>query len=288
MKKIKNWLPHTLYILAVTIFFLYYLFPSDTLKDFITSTLNKTLPDINITINDIKPAFPPGLTLYKIDLYHQENLIFLMDKIRITPGLLSLIRPELTFFLKGKAYGGTIQGKLEIAKKELEPRVMIDGHLSGIQTQNISVLKKLTGRKLGGILGGRISYVNQKSSWGTLNAQLSLSDCIVELLTPVFNLTSFTFEKVDIEAVVNNQNVHVKQCVLKGTQMDGNISGSITLKQPWGKSIVRLGGTIKPHPSFLATLGKDLPAEVLPKKLFSKNGLPMRFSGTLDEPNFSF
>ncbi|MFO7972647.1 MAG: hypothetical protein R6U40_12985, partial [Desulfobacterales bacterium] len=51
-----------------------------------------------------------------------------------------------------------------------------------------------------------------------------------------------------------------------------------------GQSYLKLSGTIKPQPLFLEKLGNDFPANLLPKKIFGKNGLHIRIYGTLDNP----
>jgi hypothetical protein len=58
----------------------------------------------------------------------------------------------------------------------------------------------------------------------------------------------------------------------------------VSLKNTPGQSYLKLSGRIKPHPLFIETLGNDLPANLLPKEIFGKNGFRIRIYGTLDNP----
>jgi len=282
MKNTRKWLPYFLFILAVTAFFIYYLFPTDKIKDYITFHLNKTYPGIHITVDYVKPAFPPGLKLYNVNFFHAPNPLFTVDQIKIAPGLLSLFRSKVIFFFKGRPYTGVLEGKGEFTKHR--PEVMIDGKLSGIQIKEISAIKDFTGRNISGVLDGNFTYRNQKESGDHLKAELVISDGQLELATPLLQMESIPFKKIATDLVMKNMNLQIKKCIMNGDQMDGRISGSVSLKNTPGQSYLKLSGRIKPHPLFIETLGNDLPANLLPKEIFGKNGFRIRIYGTLDNP----
>lgn len=284
MNNTRKWLPYFLFILAVTAFFIYFLFPSDKIKNLITVHFNKTCPGINIAVDYVKPAFPPGLRLYNVNFYHTHDPLFRMEQIKITPGLLSLFRSKIIFCFKGSAYTGILEGKGEFT--ENGPEVMIDGKLSGIRIKKISAIKDFIGRNISGVLDGNFTYRNQKESGDNLKTEFVISNGQLELLTPLFQLESLPFKKITAELAIKNMNLQIKKCIIHGDQMDGSISGFVTLKNPPGQSYLKLSGTIKPHPLFLEELGNDLSANLLPKKIFGKNGIHIRIYGTLDNPRF--
>jgi type II secretion system protein N len=207
-----------------------------------------------------------------------------MKQIKISPGLLSLFRSKIKFFFKGSAYTGMLEGKGEFTKNT--PEVMIDGKLSGIRIKEISAIKDFIGREISGVLDGNFTYRNKKESGNNLKAELIISNGQLELVTPLLQLESLAFKKITAELAMKNMNLNIKKCILTGDQMDGSISGSVTLKNTPGQSYLKLSGTIKPHPLFLEKLGNDLPANLLPKKIFGKNGVKIRIYGTLDTPRF--
>jgi type II secretion system protein N len=282
MNNTRKWLPYFLFILGVTAFFIYFLFPSDKLKNYITVHVNKTYPGINIKVEQVKPAFPPGLRLYNVNFYHIHDPLFKMEQIKISPGWLSLFRTKIIFFFKGSAYTGMLEGRGEFTKNT--PELMIDGKLSGIRIKEISAIKDVIGRNISGVLDGNFTYRNEKESGKDLKAELVISNGQLELVTPLLQLESLAFKKITAELAMNNMNLTIKKCIITGDQMDGTISGSVTLKNTPGQSYLKLSGTIKPHPLFIEKLENDLPANLLPKKIFSKNGVKIRIYGTLDNP----
>jgi len=284
MKNTRKWLPYFLFILAVTAFFIYYLFPSDKIKSLIMFNLNKTYPDIHIAVDHVKPAFPPGLRLYNVNFFHTDNPLFTVEQIKIAPGLLSLFRSKIIFFFKGSAYTGILEGKGEFTKNR--PEVMIDGKLSGIQIKEISAIKDFTGRNISGVLDGKFTYRNEKEFGDNLKAELAISGGQLEMVTPLLQMESITFKKITADLVMKNMNLQIKKCIINGDQMDGSISGSVTLKNTPGQSYLKLSGKIKLHPLLIEKLGNDLPENLMSKKIFGKNGVHIRIYGTLDNPRF--
>ena len=282
MNNTRKWLPYFLFILGLTAFFIYFLFPSDKMKKFITVQVNKTYPGITISVDRVKPAFPPGLRLYDVNFYHTHDSLFRMEQIKIAPGLLSLFRSKIIFFFNASAYTGILEGRGELTKNR--PEIMVDGKLSGIQIKEISAIKNIMGRNLSGVLDGNFTYRNKKESGNDLKAQLIISNGQLELLTPLLQLESLAFKKITAELAMKNMNLNIKKCIITGDQMDGSISGSVILKNTPGQRYLKLSGTIQPHPLFTEKLGNDLPANLLPKKIFGKNGVNIRIYGTLDNP----
>ena len=270
-----------MYIIVVTALFIYYLFPSDAVKKYIAFNLNKANPELNITIDNIKPVFPPGLRLYNVSLYRLSNLLLKAKQIKITPGFLSLFRPKTTFFFKAEAYEGILEGRADIMANKL----MINADLSGVRTKDMSVVQNLANRKISGMLSGKVRYSGNREFAGTVNAKLTLLNCEVELLTPVFNLESFSFESIAADVTINNRKIQINECIIKGNQADGEISGSVNLKNPLGKSFLNLTGTIKPHHLLIENLQKSFPVKSLLKT--GKSGLPISLYGTIDQPGFS-
>jgi len=282
MNNTRKRLLYFLFIIGVTAFFIYYLFPSDKIKNYITVQVNKTYPDITIAIDHVTPVFPLGLGLYNVNFYHTQGPLFRMEQIKLAPRLLSLFRSKIKFCFKGSAYTGILEGKGEFTKNT--PEVMIDGKLSGIRVKEISAIRDVIGRNITGVLDGDFTYRNKKESGNNLKAELIISNGQLELVTPLLQLDRLDFKKITAELVLKNMNLNVKKCIINGDQMDGSISGSVTLKNTPGQSYLKLSGRIKPQPLFLEKLGNDLPANLLPKKIFGKNGLHIRIYGTLDNP----
>ena len=287
MKTKKKWLLYLLFVLILTASFIYYLFPTDQIKNYITFHLNQTHPEINITIDRIKPAFPPGVRLYNVTIYQLNDVFLSLGQIKIVPDLLSLFRSKVIFFFNAKTCDGMIDGRGELARNTSFGGVNVDAKFSEIQITKMDGLQSLNSRKISGVLDGRLTYRVENESGENLRATLTISDCEIDLLNPFFMLESVTFNTIEADIEVKNRKLQFKQCSLQGNQMDGSIAGSVILEKPLGKSILKLVGTMRPHQTFLAKLEKDIPKNLLPKKIYSKYGLPIKFRGTIEKPSFS-
>lgn len=286
MKNTPKWLLYSIYVLAAIVFFIYYLFPSDKVKNYVTYGFNRINSDINISIDHVSPAFPPGLKLYKVNFYHMGNTLLETEQIKVVPNLLSLFRSKIIFFFKGSAFEGILEGKGEFIKNRPDQNVIIEGKFSNINIKEISAVKQFIGRNLTGILEGNFTYRNGGKLGGTHEARFNISDGEIELLIPVFKLENIYFSKIEAEMTMESQRLKVKRCIIKASPLDGNVSGLINLREPLGQSYLRLLGVIKPNQEFLAELGKDLPTNLLPEEIFSKRVVRIRIYGTLDEPRF--
>jgi type II secretion system protein N len=283
----KKWLLYLLFTLILTTFFIYYLFPADQIKNYMVFHLNKTHPDINITIDQIKPAFPPGVWLYDITIYQTSDTLLTLEQVKIVPNLLSLFGSKIIFFFKANTCDGIIDGKGELTHNTAFSKIHVDATFSDIQISEIHALRRLNARNISGVLEGHVTYSKDQTSGEDVRAMLIISDGEIELLNPILMLESIAFNIIESDIVVKNRKVQFKQCSLKGHQMDGSIAGSIILEKPLERSVLKLVGTIRPHPTFLASLEKDFPKHLIPKKFFSKNGLPIKLSGTIEKPSFS-
>jgi len=286
MNNTKKWLLYSIYALAAIVFFIYYLFPSEKVKNYVTSGFNRLNSNINISIDHVSPTFPPGLKLYKVNFYHMGNELLETEQIKVVPNLLSLFRSKIIFFFKGRAYKGILEGKGVIIKNKPEQNVIVEGKYSNINIKEIPTVKQFIGRHLTGLLEGNFTYRNGGKLGGTHEANFVISDGEIELLTPVFKLKNINFSKIETEMTMENQRLKVKRCIIKARPMDGNVSGLINLREPLGQSYLRLLGVIKPNQEFLAEMGKDLPINLLPEEILSKGVVRIRIYGTLDEPRF--
>jgi hypothetical protein len=136
------------------------------------------------------------------------------------------------------------------------------------------------------MLEGNFTFHSSEKSGGTLDVRFIISDGEIEFLSPVFNLQNITFSRIEAEMTLNNQKLKVKRCVINARSLDGNVSGLINIRQPFGQSYLRLLGIIKPKQEFLAELEKDLPTNLLPKEILTKKAVRIRIYGSFDEPRF--
>ena len=282
----KKQLLYGIYILAVAVFFLYALFPSDTVATYVTTRLNRVNSDIKIDVDRVSLSFPLGLTLHDASVYYLSTEVLKTNNLKIVPSFLSLFRSRVVFFFKGGAFEGRLEGRGEFDKSKPDQQAVIAVKLTGINIKDVAVVKHFLGRKVTGSLSGTVTYRNNGSSNRELDAGLVISDGELEILVPILKQKSIPFTALETTIAIKNDKVNIKRCTLKSNELNGSISGIVNLSEPLNQSRLRLSGLIKPMPEFLEKLGKDLPVNLLPKKILSKKVVRIRIYGSLDQPRF--
>ena len=289
MKRLKSKISkksflYTVYIIAITGFFLYYLFPSDTLKTYLVYRLSQENPDITVTIDRVSPVLPPGINLHEVGIVYNNKALIDLDRLKIVPGILSLFSHKTTVNFKGRVNAGTFSGRLELNGDSGGQEVKCDGRIAGIQVQAIPAVQRLPADKISGVLNGNFAYTNAGPN-RSLEGRLTLSQCRIELNKAVFSLKSLEFRNIAADLMLKNDILTIKHTSAKGNQLDADLTGTIGLT---GKTPLNLTVSVTPHHLLLARIEKSLPMDFLRGKKAGKAPLSFKIDGTLDEPGFSF
>ncbi len=283
MKISKRSLLYTVYIIAITGFFLYYLFPSDMLKTYLAYRLSRGNPDITVTIGRVSPVLPPGINLHKVGIIYQNETLIDLERLKIMPGILSLFSRKTTVNFKGRVSAGSFKGRAEINDNSGEQELKCDGIISGIQVQGIPAMQRLPADKISGMLNGNFTYADAGPN-RSLEGNLTLSQCRIELKKALFSLKSLEFRNIAADLMLKNNILTIKHTSAKGNQLDADLTGTIGLT---GKTALDLTLSVTPHHLLLAKIEKSLPMDFLRKNKAGKAPISFKIDGTLDEPGFS-
>ena len=286
MKISKNLLLYTVYIIGITGIFLYYLFPSNTLKSYLEYRLSQGDPDVTVTIDRVSPVLPPGIKLHDVGIVHQNRALVDLENVKIMPGILSLFSDKTTMNFKGRVNGGTFRGRAELEDNSGSQALKCDGTVSGIQVLGIAALQRLPADKISGVLNGNFTYANSGPN-RSLEGKLTLSQSRIELNKAVFNLKSLEFKDINADLVLNNNTLTIKQTSARGNQLDADLTGMIALSGQAGRSELDLNVSVTPHHLLLAKIEKTLPMDLLRGEKAGKGPISFRIDGTFDEPGFS-
>lgn len=277
---------YAVYIIGITLFFLWYLFPSDTLKDYLAYRLSQGNPDVTVAIDRISPVLPPGIKLHDVDITHRNTSVLEVKSLKVMPGLGSLFSDTTTVNFKGHIYEGTLSGRAEIG----EPKgggLKIEGNIAGVQVQQITALQQWSEHDIAGGLGGDFVYAGGKAN-PKITGKLIMSACRLELATAIFNQYQFEFKNIDADLALQNRNLVINAVSATGSQLDLKIAGRIKLNQSGrAKNTLNLTGTVTPHHVFLAKIEKDIPVNFLRNKKSGRTAIKFKIDGTLEEPGFS-
>lgn len=289
MNAVKKIALYALYTLVVTGVFLYYLFPSDSVRAYVSYKVRQADPSLELTIGEAAPALPPGLTFRSALLSQAAGPLAAAERLKVTPALSTLFGPEIALGFKGEVYGGALKGHLVLDRTVERPQPPVralTANIAGLQVGRIHALERIPGYAVSGSLNGAVSYQNRDDGEKG-DVRLALTNLTVRPETPLFNITEVTFNQVQAEAVLEpGRRVEIRQCSLAGPQLNGTLAGSIRVADDPARSALDLTGTLKPHPSFLADIGKSFPASLLLKNR-SGGDISFRIRGTMENPAFS-
>ena len=284
MTTTQKWFLYTAYVLAAASVFIYVLFPTAAVKRFIGVQLTKRYPDVQVTIGNIKPTLPPGLRLDRIGLQSGARNWLDIEVFKCWPALQSLPRAAKKINFKATVASGKIEGQVTLDSAANNHRLALTSRLSGIELDRIAALAALQSPKLGGTLSGNVDV----DPTGNTSAKFVLAPCRVEVVLPLIELERIEFQTVEADLTLANGRIQIKECILKGKQLDGLFAGFITPGTPPADSRIDLKGSLKLHHVFLTALRETIPADLFPKRRTPDGGFPLQISGTLAKPSFSF
>jgi type II secretion system protein N len=286
MKISKKSIFYATYLIAITGIFLYYLFPSDTLKTYLAYRLSQGNPDVTVTIDRVSPAIPPGISLYNVGIAHQNKALVDLAKLKLMPSFLSLFSDKTTVTFKGYLNAGTISGRARLGGLSGAQEVKGDGRISDIQVEGIPALQRLPADKIAGVLDGDFTFAHVGPD-RSLAGKLTLSKSRIELKKAVFNVQSLEFRNIDADLMLKNDTLTIKQTKARGNQLDADLSGTIALAGQTGKQAMNLTVSVTPHHLLLAKIEKNLPMDFLRNQKAGEAAISFKIDGTLDKPDFS-
>jgi type II secretion system protein N len=285
IKPSKKTLLYTAYIIGITVIFLYYLFPSDAVRDYVVYKITRGNPGVSVTIDRVSPVLPPGIKLHDVGIAHGNRAIVDLDSLKITPGLLSFFSNTKTARFKGRVNGGTVNGWAEVDSSKNQPAEKIEGTISGIQVQGVPALKHLSAYKISGNLGGDFT-IGSAGLRRSMTGKLTLSDCRIDFDQPIIGQSSLSFKNINAELVLNKGTLVIKKFSARGNQLNADISGTIALNRSGRGNALNLNGSITPHHGFLAKIGNSIPADLLQQKKAGKTTISFIIGGTVEVPEF--
>lgn len=288
MSGIKKWFAYAFFIVAVLIFLMYYLFPSESIKRYIVFKTGQLNPNLKVSIGSVFPTFPPGLRFDTVRLEYLGVLVLDAEEIRVIPGLASFFGPQWAIRFNLKAHGGSLNGRAEIIAKHDDLQLDFKAKIFGMQLADIPAVRSLTAFKLSGVLRADIIYQNTQAIGNRMRADVEILNGELQprKLLPIKD--GFTFKQIDAVFTVRNRRIDIERCNFKGNQIDGTVSGFGIFKDPFYKSTIDLSGTINPHHLFFKHLNSNLQAAIF-NDIRSKIGdVSISIKGPIENPAFNF
>jgi type II secretion system protein N len=281
MNKRKIGLLYALTLLFAVVFFIFYLFPGQKIEKYLMDGFGRAFPGFALAVAKIRPALPFAVKLSGVTVTQEDRLMFETDVVKIGLPVKSVFSPGTSLFVRGKVYGGKANGIVRFVEKS--GSATADFEFSGIRIEKIPAVAQMGESGISGALSGTLTGDSAASS-GQVSVKLLITDLAIPISTPLLKLADVSFKVVEMDASLNLSDFLMTQCVFKGNQLDGEMTGKMALKDPFEASLLDLTGTLEPHPEFL----KNFPIQMLPMRQGNKKNVGFKISGTLGKPGFSF
>jgi type II secretion system protein N len=282
----KKWVAYAGYIVIVTIFFLYYLFPTAALTSYVNEKLSDSLQGFRLSITRIRPNFPFGLSLESPLLFQKDKEIIGAERLNIRPRFLTLLSPTKAFIFNGTSYGGKFKGSTDLTMNESPPVLNINLQLNNIEIGKISTLRQFIPYSINGVATGNIIF-STKQPYGNGKADITVSSCQIDFKPALFGVDQLKMDTVATSIEMADRQVKINQFDIKGGDLSGKVAGTVILKNPIAASTISITGQISPTSALLKNLGNILPGTSIGEKNIANKGIPFRISGTFENPGFS-
>ena len=293
ISKNKQWFGYLLFALVLTVALLYYRFPSDALLDYLETTAERVNPRLALSVDNVEIGFPVGLKFGETGVALKDvpkGVILRADSLLLKPRIGSLLRGKPDFSFHCLAYEGDISGYVYFKEDLTRGSIDMEIELRNILIGDHAYLTHFIGRHVEGTLGGTVSYRGPYNVLmdGSGEANLNITKCRLELLEPFLTFESIDFNEIEIEMALKKDNIKVARIEMKGQELHGTLSGTITLKEEFAQSSLDLRGTIEPFAAFFkSTPGTHDTVELFKQRL-KRGTLSFVINGTLGDPRINF
>lgn len=289
----RKWIGYTVYCVVVTAGFLYVLFPSDAVREYVQMKAGDLTPPLMISVDRIKPWPPYSLRCGRttVSLPDKPNAtLFAADSVLVRPVARSFLRGSRAWCFNCKAYGGRARACVAYNSNGRTGRFRTEIEFDAIRIDRHKHLRDLVGRSVEGTLLGTASYSCMRGSPlnGVGEASLKLVDGKIELLSPILTLESIDYDELTIKMALKGDKVNLTRLQLEGSLLKGSLSGMIRLRKELAESRLDLKGSIEPFAEFFGKAeGAGGILKFLRRKL-RKGTLPFTIRGTLAKPKLTF
>jgi type II secretion system protein N len=272
---------------------LYFRFPSDAVEDYFRARGERAQPPLALSVDRIGPLIPYGLKFAKTRVSLRDSpgsIILNADRISVRPSLLSLLGAKSDYSFSCAAYKGDTSGNIRLWQNEKARSVDTEIELTDVDLGEYAYLRELIGRTLKGTVSGTIVYNGQYKPIleGSGEANLSLSEGMVELAEPFLTLTSIDFDELEIDMVLNKRKIDVGRLEFKGKQLQGTLSGTITLRKDLAESVLSLSGTIEPFAALFESAEGIQETVAFLRGRIDQGTFTFMIEGTLGQPKIKF
>lgn len=272
---------YVLYSVFAVMLFVWFLFPSEYFADYIEKSVQAHGSGVLVEIETVSPAFPAGIKLSGLKIKTPDVESVPVDYFRAGINIFSLIKLQPVISFSAGLFGGTINGQVKIPDRDIKKSSVDALVVKGIDLSECSALfaSQIPGFNISGIIDADGSYASEGRGHGKID--LMVNKLNIQPEKPLFTLKSISFEKITAEVEIKSKRIQIENCEIDGNEFDGNVKGSVIIKSPYNRSVLRLSGKFRPEKEFAEKMPLEL---VFKKKVKYGDEVPFKISGTIKKP----
>ena len=240
------------YILAgvvMLIGFLYLRFPGEALTDYIKAAAAAQDPELQLSIDTLRPCFPPGLALENVTAAFRgrPETTLHADSLTIRPGGIGLLKGRLSVIATAQGYGGEIKGKVDFSSFfPSGGSFNTEVTLRDLRTEKCAWPRDLLARQIAGTLKGSVTFSGtmEAPKNGAGNADFTLTNGSYQLVESFLGFERLDFSKVEGKLSFRNGALKIAQLTLSGDKLNCSLRGNILLADDFQASQLDLNGTL--------------------------------------------
>jgi type II secretion system protein N len=230
--------------------FLYLRFPGGAFTDYAKAAVAARYPGATLSIDTIRPSFPPGFALSDITvgLRDRPDPIVRADSLTIRPGGLALIRGRVAVIAKAAGYGGEVRGRVEFSRPfSIQGPLSAAVDIRNLRIDKLTWLREMFVRQVTGTLKGAIDFNGTAGALknGTGSVDFILTNGTYPLQESFLGLDRIDYSRVEGKASFRNGALKVTQLTLTGDKLRCSLKGNILLADDFQASQIDLNGTIE-------------------------------------------
>jgi type II secretion system protein N len=246
LKKRALW--YVSYGIAVSIVFLYLLFPADLVKNKIEAAALSQ--NIILKVGALRPSLPLGIRFnnFSVSSTDGRDVFFQGETIDLQAGLLSFLRKTSSVNFGGKAYGGDFTGHIGFASStKTFPPADASLTFQKIDLGRYPLISNELGKAVSGKVKGSLSLTNSKESNARMAGSLTLFlvKGSYSLTEPFLGVSRIEIDHGEIRAQLKNGVLKLEKMEMFGPQINCLLKGEITLADDMKNSQLNLNGTME-------------------------------------------
>ena len=285
-----------LYTLTLLVFFLWFLFPADAVKERVEADLGRVTPGLTWSIGKIGLAFPLDIRFTDINVRKngrkKKDIVFKVDSLSLRPDVMTWQQSGnwSAWYQMKMLAGGEIKGGFQLTQEHTI--LQYTAEVQGIKLDNPELKnffqqygRTLSGQFLGNFTG---SWDLRQGKSADLTGLVRINKGKISLQESVLGMEELAFEQVSSKIKYHSKRLHINDGKMKSRQLGAEFNGTLRAHPTiFYLSWLQLKGSLIPRSEFMTSIGDARLQSVLKRQL-KEGKMPFKVTGALKEPGIVF